>query len=215
MRNTATIYKLTLLTLLLFALVAGCGQIFKQDEPEEERSPDEQPAPPTRFDPLALEADRVVVPKTYPQPGDVVLGQTDLATGDAIPDSLMVDTLLAPIPPSAIDTLNSQAFRVQLYTTKVYGDARYQVRVAEEIFDRPVFLEYEVPYFKVRVGSFGNRDTADDYLMRARTAGYRDAWVVAVTVNVQEATPLYETTGSSELLDPARVDSLIQEYEGN
>ena len=212
MRNFANICKLTLPALLI-VLTIGCSKILKDEPTQPEKQQPTETSQPTRFDPLALDDDKVVVPAQYPQPGDVVLGQMDMQVSD-IADSLGADTLIAPAPPSAIDTVNSQAFCVQLYTTKVYGDARYQVRVAEEIFDRPIILEYEVPYFKVRVGSFGSRDAADDYLMRAKTAGFTDAWVVAVTVNVQEAAPLYESTGGSELLDSTWVDSLIQEHEG-
>ena len=65
------------------------------------------------------------------------------------------------------------------------------VQVAEEIFDRPVYLDYEVPYFKIRVGSFFDRDQAEDYMMRARAAGYKEAWVVVTNVAVREAAPLY------------------------
>ena len=91
-----------------------------------------------------------------------------------------------------IDTLNNQAFRVQILTTKVYGEARTALRVAEEIFDRPVFMDYEVPYFKLRVGNFAEREIAENYQQRARAAGYTNAWVVVVTVAVEEPAPLYE-----------------------
>ncbi len=106
-----------------------------------------------------------------------------------------------------IDTLNNQAFRVQILTTKVYGEARTALRVAEEIFDRPVFMDYEVPYFKLRVGNFAERETAENYQQRAKAAGYTKAWVVVVTVGVEEPAPLYETL-------PATVgDSLDYEYD--
>jgi len=213
MKSCVNIFKTTITMALAALLVAGCAKFHKDDGNRTvESKPAIQPTG-TRFDPLELEVDKTVVPKAYPQSGAIVAGQTEMQSpGDT--DSVSIDTTVAAPAKPAYDTLNSQAFRVQLYTTKQYGDARYQVRVAEEIFDRPVYLEYEVPYFKVRVGSFADRDDADEYLMAVKSAGYTDAWVVAVTVNVQEATPLYESTGGEGLLDSALVDSLIHEYEG-
>lgn len=213
MNRYVNIYKSTITLGLAALLVAGCARFHKEDGGRTvETKPAIQPSG-TRIDPLALEVDKTVVPEAYPQSGAIVAGQTEMqSTGET--DSLAIDTTAAAPPKAAIDTMNSQAFRVQLYTTKQYGDARHHVRVAEEIFDRPVYLEYEVPYFKVRVGSFASREDADNYLMAAKAAGFTDAWVVAVTVNVQEATPLYETTGAEDMLDSVLVDSLIQEYEG-
>ena len=55
-----------------------------------------------------------------------------------------------------------------------------------------MYLDYEVPYYKVRVGSFGSREEAEEYQQRAKAAGYRNAWVVMVNLGVKEAKPLYD-----------------------
>ncbi len=99
------------------------------------------------------------------------------------------------------DSVNGQAYRIQLYTSKLYGEARHELRVAQEIFDRPVFLDYEVPYYKIRVGSFADRDKADEYLQRVKAAGYSTAWVVIVNVGVKEAAPLYRDTAPVQDID--------------
>ena len=66
------------------------------------------------------------------------------------------------------------------------------MQIAEEIFDHPIFLDYEVPYYKVRVGSFRDKESAEVYQLRAKSAGYNNAWVVMVTVNINKAENLYE-----------------------
>lgn len=152
-------------------------------------------------DPLELPRDREIIPVKHPVAGDVA-GRVALIEADK-------DTTFQPtvIVPGDIDSLASQAFRVQLLTSQVYGEAKSAVRVAEEIFDRPVFLDYEVPYYKVRVGNFGNRDKAEEYRLRAEAAGYTDAWVVAVTVNVKQTSLLYEPASNPVESDTSAIDT--------
>ncbi|MBU0984142.1 MAG: SPOR domain-containing protein, partial [candidate division Zixibacteria bacterium] len=108
---------------------------------------------------------------------------------------------------------NNQAFRVQIFTSKLYNDARQALRVAEEIFDRQLYIDYEVPYFKVRVGSFDTRDAAEAYQLKAKAAGYGNAWVVLVTVGVVEAAPLYDDLPEPVFPEPVPFDSTAGEYD--
>lgn len=159
-----------------------------------------QPGPPTEqtteeytddrgFDPLGLPYDREIVPSEYKNSAEIrgraVLREADDESADSA-TSFPVDL------PSEVDTLNSRAFRVQFYTGKLFGEARRELRIAEEIFDRPVFFDYEVPYYKVRVGTFADRREAEKYQMRVKAAGYSSAWVVSVKVGVKQAAPLYQ-----------------------
>lgn len=140
------------------------------------------------FDPFEFASDDEIVPAKYPRSGKIV-GHADFV----LPDSLTGDSSLVLVDvPDEIDSVYNQVFKVQLFTSKVYGETRHAVKVAEEIFDRPVSIDYEVPYYKVRVGMFADRDEAEEYAQRAKGAGYNLAWVVVVNANVQEAAPLYE-----------------------
>jgi hypothetical protein len=141
-----------------------------------------------RFDPLDLPQDEEVVPLKYPQSGDIH-GKVDTAESES-PFYESTSSYFVGLP-DAIDTLNNQAFRVQIFTSKLYGEARQMMTIAEEIFDRIVFLDYEVPYFKVRVGNFALREEAEDYLPKVKTAGYTNAWLVLVNVAVKEPSLLY------------------------
>ncbi|HEX2896590.1 MAG TPA: SPOR domain-containing protein [candidate division Zixibacteria bacterium] len=144
----------------------------------------------TRLDPIDLPQDSRVIPKLQPHKGDIT------GTGkepDVVKDTAKEEasTPIKPVQPQ-LDTLASQALRIQLHSTELFGEAKKERIIAEEIFDQPVYLDYEVPYYKVRVGSFSDRKDAENYLSKAKTAGYQNAWIVAVRVNVKEAQPLYE-----------------------
>lgn len=141
------------------------------------------------FDPLELPRDREVVPSKYPREGSIAgrLG-VSVSGSDQSHDSLLVrsDELH-----QRVDTANSQVYRVQVFTGLVHGEARQIAHVAEEIFDQPVYIDYEVPNYKVRVGDWVNRDEAERYRQKARTVGYTNAWVVMVSVDVRETQQLY------------------------
>jgi hypothetical protein len=129
-------------------------------------------------DPLGLPADLELITTKSPQAG--VIGTGTPKTGEATAaGTLKVSTLV---------------FRVQIYTAQGFADARKAAQVAEEIFDQPVHIDYEIPNFKVRVGDFAMREDANDYRRLALSMGYANPWVVSVTVGVNEAAPLYDST---------------------
>lgn len=203
MKKHRSTYKLLLLAALLL-LAVGC-QSRRQVTDEEAVPTGTSEADPRGFDPLEMPEDREVVPVKYPKSGEIT-GQGAFVESEAG----VLDTALYSGADAAgdVDTLGHQAFRVQLFTSKVYGDARYAHRVAEEVFDRPVFLDYEVPYYKLRVGNFADREAAEEYLLRVKAAGYTDAWVVVVNIRVKEVAPLYD-----ELMLPEAVDSTYLDVE--
>lgn len=197
MTSTKSIYRFTGLLLVLIGLLLSCAR----PPAGVEEQPVEEPAAtgdPRGFDPLELPADREVIPARYPRAGKIT-GRQVLVGAET--DESEIDTTYANLEnfTREVDTLNSQAFRVQLFTSKLYQEARETARVAEEIFDQPVYVDYQVPNFKVRVGDFADRDDAESYAQRAKAAGYTSAWVVMVNVEVKEAAPLYDDMSGSFL----------------
>jgi hypothetical protein len=207
----ASIYSITLVIAL--AALAGCSRPPARIT-EVEKGTEAPPADPRGFDPLELPRDRDIIPREHPRTGDIigrqVIVEADAETGET--DS--TDAGLV-VPEPMIDSLNNQAYRVQLFTSRVYGEARKASRVAEEIFDQPVFVDYEVPNYKVRVGSFADRDAAERYQQQAKAAGYTNAWVVMVNVGVREVAPLYDDMTDPFLdLPQTELDSTTVENEG-
>ncbi len=142
-----------------------------------------------RFDPLELTDDTQNIPARQPNRG--VIGQAP--SGIPQPDADQpVDTTIVGLP-NQTDSLNNQVFRIQLLTTKLFGEAQTARHIAEEIFDRPVYIDYEVPYFKLRVGGFADRDEAEEYQLKAKAVGYDNAWVVVVNIDINRLPGLYDS----------------------
>lgn len=177
----------TIFVLLVLFAVVGCLPAKRTGE-ERPTGVSDSPESAERFQPLDLPQDLEVVPEKYPQTGKSIGTSAEFRTPSEADSTSEV--LPRPVQ-EELDALHNQVYRIQLFTTKLYGSAQQELSIAEEIFDQPVYLDYEVPYFKIRVGNFTDREQAEDYLQRVKAAGYPKAWVVMVTVGVKEVAPLY------------------------
>ncbi len=120
------------------------------------------------FDPVGLPQDRVIVPRAFP----VIARQLD---------SSVIKT------PGAVDSSTSSgpydSYQAQIFNSNSYNEALQEKSIAEEIFPSPVRLDFEAPFFKVRVGDFRDKKAAEEFLERAvKPAGYRDAWIVRLRI---------------------------------
>lgn len=131
------------------------------------------------YDPLGLPKDRELPPRPAEKPKPAGPTPFVFKTG-----------ILAGERPASdvqnVDTAGLVVFRIQLFTGDLYGEAKRAASVCEEIFDQPVFVDYEVPNFKVRLGSFGMRRDAEKYLEKVKIAGYSNALIVSQAASVRQ-----------------------------
>lgn len=69
-------------------------------------------------------------------------------------------------------------FRVQLGSTTDYDRAILIEEGAAENFDDEIVLQFDSPYYKIRVGRMDNREDAQNLQQYAIQKGYRRAWVI-------------------------------------
>ncbi len=188
MKNFASFYKI-----ILVILVLGAGWNCSGGAKPGQETASKQTTPSatsSKLDPLDLPQDSRIIPRLQPHKGEISgSGEVSKVVEDTVAEK-QTPTTNTVLP--QVDTLANQALRIQLHSIELFGEAKRERLIAEEIFDQPVFLDYEVPYYKVRVGSFSERKKAEAYLQTVKTAGYQNAWIVAVRVNVKEPRPLYE-----------------------
>ncbi|MFQ5606890.1 MAG: hypothetical protein ACE5GA_03005 [Candidatus Zixiibacteriota bacterium] len=176
----------------LFAALALAGSLTSACKPKSKSAAEERPRqrgaiesreeretdPELTFDPLSLKRDSLIVAEVY-RDSVILPGVADSAglveaALDAGPDSTSDSSAAV----GAYDT-----YRIQLFNSRVFTEASLERNVAGEIFDQTATLEYEVPYFKVRIGDFTERKVAEEYLSKfVKPAGYRDSWVTRVRV---------------------------------
>ncbi|MEW6509423.1 MAG: SPOR domain-containing protein [Bacteroidota bacterium] len=83
-----------------------------------------------------------------------------------------------------------QGFRVQIFSTTNIDAAQARKTEAESYFPGEwIYLEYDPPTYKIRVGNFRARYEADRFARLAAEKGFADAWTVPEKVLRHPGTP--------------------------
>ena len=83
--------------------------------------------------------------------------------------------------------LISEGYRVQILATRYfeYADS-LAISISNKITDS-VYVEFETPNYKVRVGDFINRDSAELLQQELLNMGYKSAWILRSRITAQKA----------------------------
>jgi len=81
----------------------------------------------------------------------------------------------------------SEGYRVQVLATRYfeYADS-LAISISDKITDS-VYVEFETPNYKVRVGDFINRDSAELLQKELLNMGYQSAWILRSKITAQKA----------------------------
>ena len=155
------LYKL----IVLFMLGSGCAFAPKAKFGPQKEEAKETVEQVEDFDPLALDEEL-----EKPSDSEAQTGTGDLQ--DHEQPAITSDTLVQK------DVEGVQGYRVQIFVSSNMESAQKIVAEAEEIFPKEVYLQYDAPYYKIRIGNCLTRREGDLLKERAVRRGYRDAWVV-------------------------------------
>ncbi len=107
-------------------------------------------------------------------------------TAAVAPDTVAAaDSLAPPEPAPPVRVPDPREFtpgwRVQISASETMGGAEAVRKEAVKQASEPVYIEYEPPYYKVRVGDFLSKAEAESMATRLRAEGF-DTWVVETLV---------------------------------
>ena len=174
MKKTVKKFPLIITILIFGLLTAGCGA----SKPEVSENSaisggnDIQPAASgdesvetsaikaVQFDPMDLGDDGIFIPRKPSTKNDIYN-----TTADAPAEEIFEEQ-------------ETQGFRVQIFSSSTNQSARQIEKTASGQFSEGVYLTYDPPTYKVRVGNCVSKEEADDIRQKALSLGYRDAWVV-------------------------------------
>lgn len=92
------------------------------------------------------------------------------------PDAYVVRTQIVNVQPESDAT---SGFRVQIFSSSTRGSAEdAQIQACAQLKRDDVFIDFEPPYFKVRVGNFQTRNDAKILLEEVTKKGYETAFIV-------------------------------------
>ena len=87
-----------------------------------------------------------------------------------------------PVTPSRAPA-SVLGFRVQIFASSTQNNADRVAADARSGFDGRVYVDYIAPYYKVRVGDCLTREDAEIMKNKARTLGYRGAFIIETMIS--------------------------------
>lgn len=160
-------FRFGIISIFLITLVLSCSSTRKatRDDTPEKESPQYDES----FDPLRLNDDEIVF-KEEPKP---------ITRNDRVD---RIDTSLEPVEKA--DKL-VDGFRIQLFATKDIESATIAKKEAQFVFANDslnIYVEFDSPYYKLRIGDFRDRDKAEQFREITREKGYSSSWIVKTKV---------------------------------
>lgn len=166
-----------LISVLLPGLLMSCSRVKPYFG--EGGSKDPRTAAEKNYDPMSFEGDNEVIPPpTGPEWRQTEKGwERYKLVGDA-KDSL-----------SDSETI---VYRVQIFTSRFLQEAEVAREELFGKFDEPVYMDFEEPYYKIRIGDFATFEEGTEFLNRVRDMGYTEVWLVKVKVGPSETPDMYD-----------------------
>ncbi len=165
-------FRIFLTGCLVLFFAASCATTKKKEkvEPETEGAAklDES------FDPLILDDNDI----HFKEPERVKTGT------EQQPEYLPRQEEFNDLVPSPENKL-VDGYRIQILSTKDLESATRAKTIAEEQFSDiqvKFYLEFDSPYYKVRMGDFKSRENAEDIREVVRSRGYPKSWIVKTKV---------------------------------
>jgi hypothetical protein len=163
------LYKLFLLSLVT-TLTLGCASSKKEKLPSSDS--DGISTLDESFDPFSLNDDDI----KFKEPEARVTDESPRYLPDVQP---VQDTTIS-LPNELVE-----GFRIQILSTKDLENATRAKSIAMEQFSDvqvKFYLEFDSPYYKVRLGDFTKREDAEETREVVRSRGYPKAWIVKTKI---------------------------------
>ena len=79
----------------------------------------------------------------------------------------------------------SEGYRVQVLATRYYERADSLAVLMKNTVSDSVYVDFEAPNYKVRIGDFIDRDSAESLQQELVQMGYNSAWILRTRINSQ------------------------------
>jgi hypothetical protein len=167
-RNLRSAFSILLLTAVILAGCSSSQPVQKDEQKPEAVKPE---VPKEKKLPLST-YEATLNPANFDKEIEEVQKVQDEEKKPAAPLEIPKDSLI--VQEEAV-----QGFRIQVFSSSNVDEATSMKNVTLEKFTGDsIYVVYDAPVYKVRVGDFVNRYEANQRLPEFVEKGYRDAWIV-------------------------------------
>ena len=105
---------------------------------------------------------------------DFPLVVNKIFTGNHI---LLIDSL------SKLQIKGNEIFRIQIFESTESSIAKAEAKRFQNILGDTVYINFETPLYKLRIGNFLNRRQAEDAISAIENLGVKGSWVIRAMLN--------------------------------
>ena len=91
-----------------------------------------------------------------------------------------------------IDSMNKkesgliEVFRIQIFESSVASIARAEAKRFQSILGDTVYLNFEAPLYKLRIGNYSTRKNAEKAIKSISRLGAKDSWIIRTKIIVED-----------------------------
>ena len=78
----------------------------------------------------------------------------------------------------------NEGFRIQIFESAVASIARAEAKRFQNILGDTVYLDFETPLYKLRIGNFIDRNSAEKTISTINRLGAQDAWIIRTKIDM-------------------------------
>jgi len=79
----------------------------------------------------------------------------------------------------------NEGYRIQIFESTVSSIARAEAKRFQNILGDSVYIDFEAPLYKLRIGNFVERKKAERAIESIERLGAKDAWIVRTKINLE------------------------------
>ena len=85
-----------------------------------------------------------------------------------------------------IEDKELEVFRIQIFESTVASIARAEAKRFQNILGDTVYINFETPLYKLRIGNYINRKNAEGAIESISKLGAKDAWIIRTKKNIRD-----------------------------
>ena len=78
----------------------------------------------------------------------------------------------------------NEGFRIQIFESTVSSIARAEAKRFQNILGDTVYIDFETPLYKLRIGNFVDRKSAEKTISVISRLGAKDSWIVRTKIDM-------------------------------
>ena len=79
----------------------------------------------------------------------------------------------------------NEGYRIQIFESTVSSIARAEAKRFQNILGDSVYIDFEAPLYKLRIGNFVERKKAERAIESIERLGAKDAWIIRAKINLE------------------------------